>query len=53
MIHYKYLISVTDALGNTTSYAFNAVGNLTSITDARGNVTSYTHSRVNAPLLTK
>jgi RHS repeat-associated protein len=37
------LTSSTDALNNTTTYAYTPEGFLASVTDARGNTTSYTY----------
>jgi len=37
------LTSSTDALGNSTTYAYTPQGFLASVTDARGNTTSYTY----------
>ena len=40
----SYLTSVSDALGNTTSYNYNTTkGTLQSVTDPRGNTTAYTY----------
>jgi RHS repeat-associated protein len=38
---------VTDALGNSTSYTYDAVGNLLTQTDGNGNTTTYTYNRAN------
>ena len=37
------MVTVTDALSNTTSYAYEPFGNLKQVTDAAGNVTTYTY----------
>ncbi len=41
--------SITDRLGNRTSYAYDEQGRFASITDANGRVTSFRYGRLDAP----
>jgi RHS repeat-associated protein len=44
-LNFNRLASVTDAIGNTTSFAYDHYGNLTDIVDAIGRHITYTHNQ--------
>src|SRR5690606_31436779 len=44
-------ISVTDALGNESTFTYNAQGQVTSVTDAAGKTTTYTYDTNGIDLL--
>ncbi len=47
----NYVTNITDPLGNSVSFGYDAVGNKTSVTDGKGKTTSFTYDKTN--LLTK